>query len=172
MATCFKWWIGYKSPFKKHFLRDELMRVRPPLKKIMKKLMNISFKYYPHQFIPKLTIFFASFGMWLLFRSFANLRCSYSMEHLLSSLLLVALPGCFGFEVSGRQLSAERGARWRAPDQLCLCLSEHGSTFLQLTKESKSSVLTLPGPMYQLRKLIINEGAKKISFKFLSPWTF
>ena len=32
------------------------------------------------------------------------------MEHLLSSLLLVALPGCFGFEVSGRQLSAERGA--------------------------------------------------------------
>ena len=32
------------------------------------------------------------------------------MEHLLSSFLLVALPGCFGFEVSARQLSAERGA--------------------------------------------------------------
>ena len=43
-------------------------------------------------------------------RLFANFCYSYSMEHLLSSLLLVALPGCFGFEVSGRQLSAERGA--------------------------------------------------------------
>ena len=41
---------------------------------------------------------------------------------LLSSLLLVLLAGYFGFQVSARQLSAEsvRGARFQAPDQLCL----------------------------------------------------
>ena len=63
---------------------------------------------------------FASFGMWLLIRLFANLRYSYSMKHLLSSLLLVFLAGYFGFQVSARQLSAEsvRGARFQAPDQL------------------------------------------------------
>ena len=53
---------------------------------------------------------FASFGMWLLIRLFANLRYSYSMKHLLSSLLLVFLAGYFGFQVSARQLSAESGA--------------------------------------------------------------
>ena len=48
--------------------------------------------------------------MWLLIRLFANLRYSYSMKHLLSSLLLVFLAGYFGFQVSARQLSAESGA--------------------------------------------------------------
>ena len=48
--------------------------------------------------------------MWLLIRLFANFCYSYSMKHLLSSLLLVFLAGYFGFQVSARQLSAESGA--------------------------------------------------------------
>ena len=58
--------------------------------------------------------------MWLLTRFFANLRYSYSMEHLLSPLLLVALAWLFWlWSVSSPvQRVARRGARFRAPDQL------------------------------------------------------
>ena len=53
---------------------------------------------------------FASLKKWLFVIIFVTLCYSYSMKHLLSSLLLVFLAGYFGFQVSARQLSAESGA--------------------------------------------------------------
>ena len=67
---------------------------------------------------------FASLKKWLFVIIFVTLCYSYSMKHLLSSLLLVFLAGYFGFQVSARQLSAESGAERASKRRTnCACIS-------------------------------------------------
>ena len=84
---------------------------------------------------------FASFWMWLLIRFFANLHKCYSMQHHLSTLLLVMLSGCFGSRTQVRQnLSAE--SQWS--DVLgARQLWELRSQFRRLSSEFKISHVDL-----------------------------